>query len=501
MTRNFCGRVCAQLNIKSSLFLSFLAGALLPLSLAPTNFWPLAIASPAALSLLLQQKPKYLFGLCFAFGAGLFGVGASWVFVSIHQFGGANTFLAGVLTLAFSLGLALVFALPFLLLRWVSEHDHLNFLLSFACLWVLGEWIRSWLLTGFPWLFIGYSQLPTPLSGLAPIGGIYLVSLGVLLSSICITAFLLSNHLLTKIIFTVLVATFWITGEISQQHRWTVPTSAPIKVALIQANIAQEKKWRPEHLQPTLNLYKNMSHTAKGSDWIIWPEAAVPMLYGQALPFLTTMDAFAKQTNTALLTGILYDDQYNNQYHNSAVALGQGTGLYHKTRLVPFGEYVPLEDWLRGLIEFFNLPTSIISKGEEQQPALIMGNHKAGLAICYEIVYPDLVAKRAKSTDIIITLSNDAWFGQSWGPLQHLEMAQMRAKETGRYVIRGTNNGVSAIIKPDGSLSASSQQFVQEILYGEVQTTKGLTWFVKTGSYPVIIFCILGLLASIYQRK
>ena len=487
-----------RLGLFSKVVLALAAGALMPLSLAPLDWWLLAFIAPALLALLLysHQDKATLFALSFAFGAGVFGVGASWVFVSIHQYGNASILLAGFLTLLFSLGLGLVFALPFIGLGWIKHTNKLVYLLAFTCIWVLGEWLRSWLLTGFPWLFIGYSQLSTGLVGLAPIGGIFLVSFGVLITAVLFASVPLQLANRHKVILLSITSVVWMTGFISTHYQWTTEQGDEISVAMIQANIAQEKKWLPEYRTPTLDTYRRLSQAAHDNDWVIWPEAAIPILYSQANKFLMDIDTFAEATDSALLTGILYDDRVNNRYHNSAVALGNGSGVYHKTRLVPFGEYVPLEKWLRGIIGFFNLPTSIISKGDDVQPELKMGEHKVGMAICYEIVYPDIVAQRAKNADVLMTLSNDAWFGASWGPLQHVQMAQMRAVENGRYLIRSTNNGVSAIIKPDGSMSATSQQFVQETLTGTVKSMTGHTWFTLTKSYPVVVLCFLILCAA-----
>ena len=268
-------------------------------------------------------------------------------------------------------------------------------------------------------------------------------------------------------------------------------------MALVQANIAQERKWQPDFLMPTLERYRDLSQQAWQADWLIWPEAAIPMLYHQATPFLEKTHQQAIQSETALITGILYDDPFERKIYNSVTGLGLASGLYHKTRLVPFGEYVPLENWLRGMIEFFNLPMSVITSGDENQSGLQIADHRIATAICYEIVYPDLVANTAIDREVILTISNDAWFGASWGPLQHLEMAQMRALETGRYVIRATNNGVSAIITPDGKLAQKSAQFVQALVQGEVTPMTGTTPFMRWGSALAIGICLLLLAVAV----
>lgn len=510
------------------LLLTTLAGGLTPLALAPLDWWPFALLTPACLALLTWNQPlKTLYTLCVGFGVGLFGVGASWVYVSIHEFGYAPVWLAGLLTALFVIFLALLFALPFCLIRWTNwsrltqtNHSaHTNHkasisrrtdstrslgahLLGFCALWVLGEWTRSWLLTGFPWLFIGYSQGQTPLAGWAPVSGIYSLSLAVVLSSCGLAYLALGKNSANKVASALVLVALWLGGQSLRAIQWTQPSQqTPLSVSLVQANIPQEKKWQPDFLQPTLERYSRLSEPAWQSDWVIWPEAAIPLLYHRAAPFLEQANDRALQTHTALITGILYDDPQQGKYFNSATGLGLASGIYHKTHLVPFGEYVPLEHWLRGLIQFFNLPTSIISQGPAQQNGLQIGGNRLATAICYEIVYPDLVASSTQNREVILTISNDGWFGSSWGPLQHLEMAQMRALETGRYVIRATNNGVSALITPKGELQQRSEQFVETVVTGPVVPMKGNTPFMRWGSLPIIALCFGFLALSIWQTR
>jgi apolipoprotein N-acyltransferase len=475
-----------------------MAGALLPLSLAPLNIWPLALLTPAVLASLMRHNHSLAYA--YSFGLGLFGVGASWVYVSIHNFGYASVPLASLLTLLFVAGLALVFALPFYFLRFLQQPNKLCYLIAFGSLWVFGEWLRSWLLTGFPWLYIGYSQLTTPLAGLAPVGGIFAVSLATIITPLALL-FAWKGTSRQQLSVALCLIGIWGAGALLKGTQWTQVAGPPQRIALVQPNIPQDKKWLPEYRLPSLQLYQGMTSTVTDVDWIIWPEAAVPIVYHRARPFLADIDQQVIQSNIALLTGIIYDTPKTGRLHNSAVALGNGSGFYHKTRLVPFGEYVPLEDWLRGLIAFFDLPMSAIRAGEEQQPPLQMGDYLTGMAICYEIVYPDLVANRAVNTHILTTLSNDAWFGHSWGPLQHLQMAQMRALETQRYVVRGTNNGISAIISPTGSLALQSRQFERQVVTGSATPMSGSTPFMQWGSCPWIILCGLMLAGAILASR
>lgn len=501
------GRFQQPLASKWRYLLALSAGCLMPLALAPLGIWPLAAIAPAILAWLCWQQPSRTLILNhFFFGLGMFGVGISWVFVSIHNFGNAPLPLAVLLTAIFVTFLAGVFSLNGKILGLkplLQTHSLAQFLLCFCGVWILGEWLRSWLLTGFPWLYLGYSQWATPLAGWAPITGVFGLSWAIAISGCAIIYLLKTDKLASRCGAVLVLTSLWLGGNQLQAIQWTQASDEAIDVALIQANIPQEKKWQPSFLMPTLERYRDLSAQAWSADWLIWPEAAVPMLYHQASSYLEQSHQQALATQTALITGILYDDPIQRKIYNSANGLGLATGLYHKTRLVPFGEYVPLEDWLRGLIEFFNLPMSVITAGNENQAGLQASSHRIATAICYEIVYPDLVADMASNREVILTLSNDAWFGASWGPLQHLEMAQMRALETDRYVIRATNNGISAIITNNGQLQQQSTQFVQEVLRGKVVPMQGTTPFMQWGSSLIVGLCalLIGLSAALNYRK
>ena len=494
-----------QLSLPVRLALALFAGSLTPLALAPLSLWPLALLTPAALAWLCwQQTPRTILLSHFSFGMGLFGVGVSWVFVSIHNFGHAPLPLAVIMTALFVAFLAAVFTLNAVLLstRIMRRQPSLAlYLLSFCGIWVLGEWLRSWWLTGFPWLYIGYSQWQTALAGWAPITGVLGISLASAMSGCACLYALHTSSVAAKAASLLLIASLWLGGGYLHQTPWTNPSGNTIDVALVQANIPQEKKWQADFLEPSLQRYRDLSEDAWRADWVIWPEAAIPMLYHRATPFLEEMHQHAVDHNTALITGILYDDPFQRKIYNSVTGLGQASGIYHKTRLVPFGEYVPLENWLRGLIEFFNLPMSVITAGEAEQSGIQVGTTRIASAICYEIVYPDLVANSSRDKDIILTISNDAWFGASWGPLQHLEMAQMRALETGRYVVRSTNNGISAIVTPAGIISQRSDQFVQQVLHGKVSAMQGTTPFMRWGSWPVVVLSFMFLIAAALAPK
>ncbi|AQA17878.1 apolipoprotein N-acyltransferase [Halioglobus japonicus] len=477
------------------LLLSPLAGALITLSLAPYNIWPAGILSCALFAYLLSTcNPPRGFWRGWLFGLGLFGTGASWVYVSIHEHGNASVPLALVLTGLFCAGLALLHGtFAWLYIRFIRPLPG-GMLIGFPVLWVLFEWLRSWFLTGFPWLYLGYAHVDTAIAGWAPILGIYGLSMICALTGSCLFLAWRSRQAIALVTYAVIVATLWIGGGVLKPIQWVARASEePLSVAIYQPNIPQQNKWNREYYLPILHQMRGATMPLLGHDIIVWPEAAIPNLYERARPFLDPIAARARKADTTLITGIPNRPEGDERYYNSITALGQGQGSYFKQRLVPFGEYVPLEDYLRGVIEFFNLPMSFQSRGPADQPPLAAGTFRVSPSICYEVVYPDLVAAGAREADLLITISNDSWFGDSIGPLQHLQMAQMRALENGRYMIRGTNNGVSALIDHRGQVIAESEQFVETVLTGEVQAMLGKTPFASFGSVPILSACAISL--------
>lgn len=486
------------------LLLAPAAGALLPLSLAPYNVWLLGLLSIALLALLsYAQSARRCALLGFGFGLGLYGTGASWVYVSISQFGGSSNEVALVLTSLFVVGLALVFAIPLYAYgRWLKP-SRLTLLWGFAAIWVLGEWMRSWFLTGFPWLYAGYGHLDTWLAGWAPTLGVFGVSLACALTAcaLVILGWDLAARRRDQVTSQALGALLgsWLLGAVFTLPSWTQVGEQSISVGMAQGNIPQERKWDPTFLNETFRIFHGLSEPLWDLDWVIWPEAAIPLLYHHALGDLESINAYALTTDTVFITGILYDQHEPERYYNSLVARGQGSGIAFKTRLVPFGEYVPLERWLRGLINFFDLPTSIIHPGPRYEGGLQAKDLTIAPSICYEVVYPDLVAARAAQAEVLLTVSNDAWFGASIGPVQHFEMARMRALETGRYMVRATNNGISGIIDHRGQVVVTGGRFTRETITGNIHPTTGNTPFVVWRSWPVVLLCF-GMMGFLIKR-
>ncbi|MEM8659392.1 MAG: apolipoprotein N-acyltransferase [Pseudomonadota bacterium] len=478
------------------LVLAPFAGALITLSLAPFNFWPAGIISCALYAYLLCTcSVKQAIWRSWLFGVGMFGTGVSWVYVSIEVYGGAGPLLAGFLIVLFCAGLSVLYQVSFgwFYVRFVRALPG-GMLVGFPATWVLAEWLRSWLLTGFPWLYLGYAHLDTPIAGWAPVVGVYGLSFVCALTGTCLFLAWRSRTAIACTTYAVIVLTLWIGGAVLKPIEWVVRASeTPLNVVIYQPNVPQEHKWDRDWYQPILRQLRTGSEPHYGADLLIWPEAAIPNFYQRAQGFLGPIARRAETANTTLFTGIPYLVEEGAGYYNSVVALGQGEGVYHKQHLVPFGEYVPLEGLLRGLIAFFDLPMSAFSAGGSDQPPLRAGSYRVAPYVCYEVVYPQMVARSARQADLLLTVSNDAWFGHSIGPLQHLQMAQMRALENGRYMIRGTNNGVSAIINQRGQIIAQADQHVEATLIGQANVMMGHTPFASFGVIPVVAGCAIAL--------
>jgi len=530
-------------DVKNILLL-VLFGSILPLSMAPFHFWPAGIISVGVFSFLisgdLNTNPsfKLIFFRSFSYGVGLYSVGASWIFVSIHRYGQASVELSLLLIILFILFLSFLFSLPFALCTKLAHTNKKNVvvntpyfwtftsLIVFPSLWVLGEWFRGWIFSGFPWLYLGYAHTDTWLSGWGPVGGVLGLSwivafcsaiLGLLLqlrSQIITTKFYNQKIFIPIVSSLNLVIFFWLGGLYLQKIEWTQPTNKSISIGLIQPAISLWRSWDPNQLSTILAQYRKDTKNLLKNDLVVWPEAAIPRFQNEVADYLGSIKKEAKETNTALIVGLptkFKSDSSSNkknrqQYYNSALVLGYGSGIYHKQRLVPFGEYVPLERWLRGAIRFFDLPMSAFSSGPKNQKNIIIKNNiRIGTSICYEIAYSELVRRSAKNSSLLLTISNDAWFGESIGPKQHFQIARMRAIENGKPLIRATNNGVSALIDANGKVTATIPSFYRDTLEGELEPRNGTTPFGKLGSYPIIFLSFLlvsiGLLKECLIKK
>ncbi len=482
------------------------AGALQTLTFSPFNWWWLGPVSAFLILLCcLPLASGKLFRAGWFTGLGLFGSGASWVYVSISEYGNSSVPLAILLTVIFVAGLALCHGLAFWAWGKLARNSTIRRLILFPAIWVLGDWVRSWLLTGFPWLYLGTAHVDGPLAGLAPLVGVHGITFWVIITGCAAIAcwWLIQNLRYANAgIVAVLALLPWVTGPALSDANWTTLNEEPTTFAAMQGNIPQQIKWDPDFLRDQIVTYLELTEGHWNTDLILWPETAIPIPTDKAGKIIDHIDEKLGE-NSTLITGIPwygFSDRIEDfTFHNSIMAIGSGDGIYHKQKLVPFGEYVPLDDWLRGMIGFFNLPMSSFSRGPSDQEPLIANGIRIMPFICYEVAYPDFLASNARNSDVLLTISNDGWFGDSLGPLQHLQLARMRALETGRYMLRGTNNGVTAIIDEKGQVTETIPQFERAVMTGEFYTATGNTPFMLSGSWPVLTLAAI-LIVFVRER-
>jgi len=480
--------------------LALLAGMLLPLSFSPFHFYPVAVVSLSLLFVAWQaDKLRYAVIRGFLFGLGMFGVGVSWVYVAIHDFGSASLPLAAGLTALFVCFLALYLALLGYVLKRFAQHTdaHLNFIFLFPVSWLVFEWFKGWFLTGFPWLEVGIGQLDGPLHGYTPVIGVLGVSL-----LTAVSAGLIATAITTKRFWALLIViVIWGTGYSLSDKNWTEPKGRPIKVSLIQGNIPQAIKWDKDQLFKTLALYQKRTEQNWDSDLIVWPENAVTVFYHQVKEFyLDPLAEQARANSTDILLGLPYMDLASKEYFNSMMSLGSHQGFYHKSHLVPFGDFVPFA-WLRGLIAFFDLPMSSFAPGPSQQDLLHAAGQDIGISVCYEDVFSLEVLRTVPAAGLLVNATNNAWYGDSFAPHQHLQISQNRALETGRPILRVTTNGISALIDPHGKLQATTKQFEEAVLTGNIQPQQGSTPYVIWGQWPIMLLSLFMFIVWAYYRR
>ncbi len=487
--------------------LYFVTGGLFALALAPFFYWPIGLLSLAGLVFAVKNAntPKQAFIHVWIFSLGQFLVGVSWIYVSINRFGDTHAILAALLVFLFAGGLALVPAFIFYLRQRFIGHTYSW--LTIPVIWFLAELTRGTLLTGFPWLFAGDGHLYTWLAGWAPVIGSYGISFILVL-----TVTVLLNVLQTKKYYLLSFLLVWPLGAWLQTIQWTQITGQ-LNVSAVQGNIPQDKKWLPSMFSPTLSTYYKQSSQNWNSDLILWPETAITVTQDQFRPFMEDMADEAREHSSTIITGIPFRHPKGTalagEFHNSIIAFGNGDGTYHKQRLVPFGEFVPFEKQIRGLIPFFDLEMSSFLPGNSQQPLLKVTKTTAegeslyliAPFICYEIAYPQQVNQMAKNADFLVTISNDAWFGDSLGPKQHMALAQMRALETDRWLLRSTNTGITALVNHKGHIVKQLLTDRRGTLTAVAEMRQGQTAYMRFWVWPLLMISTVIILISLLSHN
>ncbi len=480
---------------------TLLAGALLPIAFAPFNIYSLAFFAPALLLYYwLKSTPKQALLLGFIFGCGFFGTGISWVYISIHYFGNASTLLATFLTACVIVLMSLHIAIFGYLFRKLFQKKSLSVqcLLVFPALWVLFELLNTAIL-GFPWLLLGYSQITNPLKGLAPIIGVHGLSLCVAMISGALVLLITEKRFKTHILSFGVIILIVGSGLIFKDHTWTRPSGKPFKASLIQGNIPQAIKWNPDFVLQNINVYTKLTTKHLDSKLIVWPEGAVPVTAEDIPQFTQQLDTLAKQHNTTIIFGAPSENKKNKRFYNALFMLGNYQGKYLKRHLVHYGEYVPFAAIIRPIDKKLDLIVpQDLSHGPKNQPLLKFNGISIAPFICYEVAYPQLVLNSAENSQLLLTASDDSWFGKSLALTQQLQMSQMRALETGRYMLLATNTGITAFISPTGKILKGAAIDKREVITSDVTPMSGKTPLMRWHYYPIYILIGCFLLISFF---
>lgn len=499
-----------------AVWLAMPLGAAVALAFAPFDFWPIAYAAMAFLFLAwADASPRRAAKIGFLFTAGTYLAGTYWLYHSIYEIGKAP--LPLTLFVMFALVAimgAYTAGLGYLVARWLvpraatspaGQHANdartvLSLLFAMPAAWVLLEWFRGWFLSGFPWLALGYTHLDTPVSALAPVGGIYTLSFAV---AVCAGALavIVRCRGRTRVWGIVALAVVWLAGLLLSLPQWTEPNGRTLSVAVVQGAVRQDLKWSPEQRDATIELYTTLTEPHLGADLIVWPEAALPALAHELVPVLEREWSKASERGSALVIGQLRYDFESNTYYNAVLALADEPQWYAKRRLVPFSEFFPVPDWVKEWLRGMKLPYSGFAAGEPDQPPLDAAGEKLGVTICYEDAYASDQLAVLREATLLVNVTNDAWFGDSTAAHQHLQISRMRALEAGRPLIRAANDGISAVIGADGRISHSLPRFQPGVLTATVEPHRGLTPYARVGNVPIVMLCALLVGATAWQSR
>lgn len=472
------------------LLLSMLAGSATVFAFAPFGWWPVQVAALALLYLLAQRAPsaKSAFLHGWAFGTASIAAGTHWLYVSMHDYGGMPAVMAALAVVLLAAGLGLLYGMALALARRIGGAlpAPLALMLLMPACWMLADWTRNWIFTGFPWIATGYAHNVSPLAGYAPLVGVFGVGFLACVIAGCV-ATMAQLRQLNRTALALLIAVPGLGGALATLQ-WTTPLGQPISVRLLQGNVPQEMKFDAAQLDATLRLYRDMI-TERRADLIATPETAVPMV-ASLLPagYLEQLDAFAKREDSRLLIGIPWSTA-PGIYFNSVLGVGGDTAYrYDKHHLVPFGEFIPTG--FRWFVDMMHIPLGDFGRGDLQQPAFAVKDQWVLPNVCYEDIFGEEIAAQLSAAadrgapvpSLLLNVSNIAWFGNTIALPQHLQASQMRSLELGRPMLRATNTGATAVIDERGRVTAQLAPFTRGTLEAQVQGTQGLTPYVRMGN-------------------
>jgi apolipoprotein N-acyltransferase len=485
--------------------IALLAGAVSVLAYDPFGqFWLMLPSWGLLYALLCRREIRSgrAFLLGWGWGIGAMFAGLCWLVVALHRYGGMAGWLSVLLILLFSVALALyhgIFAAVFARLRGPLSGPlgGMRPLLAAAC-WVGVELLRGQLFPSFPWLLIGYTQTPpSPLAGWAPVLGVYGVSFMLALVTAALVDIVLNRTVWRRALAWVLVPC--LIGLGLRGVTWSHPVGDPVSVALVQTNVAQDEKWRPELAEEWLRLNLDLvrEHPAQIT---VLPESSLPMLE-ESLPegYVDTVREIARLGGGDAILGMFTRDAQGGIY-NSVVSFGKSpTQRYSKNHLVPFGEYKPYGfGWF---FDLANIPMANQTPGGDHQPLLQMAGQQIAMNICYEDVFGEELRRALPQATLMVNVSNLAWYGDSHAQPQHLQMSRMRALESGRPQLRATNTGMTGIVMPDGSVAQVLAPFTRGAVLAQVRGYQGETPFVWWGDYPLKIVCAGLVLWALWQAR
>jgi len=488
--------------------LSLVAGVALSFSFAPFELWWLAPVCIGCLYALIQPNaPKRAAFLGFLFGLGYFGVGVSWVYNSLHVFGGAALPVAIFLTALFVCVMALFPALVCYVFRRITRVLAARLTVFnaafFAALWVIGELLRGKIMGGFPWILAGYSQTDGPLGSFAPVIGVYGISFLVVLWSVVLTTLAVPKQpLVTRIGSIVCLLAIPGLGVALTQVKFSTPVVDTLRVRIVQANIPQELKFSQERLRSSLQAYTDFTIDAPdGTDIVLWPETAIPTFFQNVEKVIKPVVERMDERDIEVLSGGFYSDDGGN--YNSVRQLGGDKAVYQKRHLVPFGEYVPFRFLLNGFSSLITIPNFDLSAPDDPPHPITVKNTALGISICYEDVFGEEMRALLPESTVLINVSNDAWFGDSFAPHQHEQKARMRAREFARPMVRATNTGVSSFINEIGEVQGRIAHDKAGVLDRTVVPQTGQTPYAMTGNWPVgiVSFVILSIAGGLHFRR
>jgi apolipoprotein N-acyltransferase len=440
-----------------------------------------------------------------AFGAGLFAFGTYWLYTCLHVFGLVPIWLTFILQAAL-IGLMSLYsaALCYLANRFWLKPGATRAWLVLPVLWVLLEWLRGWALSGFPWLSLGYAMIDSPLKGWAPLFGVYGITWAAATTAVALNVLLMPAVPIPRrlIALAVMVSLFAIPALLAR-YDWTRAAGPPVSIAAVQGAVSQDQKWQAKNLDETMKRYSRLTAQAWGARLIVWPEAALPVLANEIQDYLQQLQEQGRAHDADFAIGLVTYAPATKRYYNGLLILSEsgGGGWYYKRHLVPFGEYFPVPAFVRSWLRLMSLPYADISAGTENQPILSAAGQKLGLTICYEDAFGSSQLGILRDATLLINVTNNAWYGDSTAPHQHLQIARMRALEAGRYLVRAANDGITAAIGPHGEILARLPQFQEAVLRADVQPMTGLTPYARFGNYPVVIGAGLLLAVAVWRRR